>query len=135
MGSEFSSKNTILYDDTVPFVPDVREGVVLKVYDGDTFTIGFYQSYSKIPYRILVRLRGVDTPEMEGVDIRKMVRARAAQRFLSSVILGKRVQLTDVSMEKYGRLLAVVHCDGVNVNRLMVDEHYAVVYDGKRKVV
>lgn len=135
MGSEFSSKNTILYDDTVPFVPDVREGVVLKVYDGDTFTIGFYQSYSKIPYRILVRLRGVDTPEMEGVDIRKMVRARAAQRFLSSVILGKRVQLTDVSMEKYGRLLAVVHCDDVNVNQLMVDEHYAVVYDGKRKVV
>lgn len=135
MGSEFSSKNTILYDDTVPFVPDVREGMVLKVYDGDTFTIGFYQSYSKIPYRILVRLRGVDTPEMEGVDIRKMVRARAAQRFLSSVILGKRVQLTDVSMEKYGRLLAVVHCDDVNVNQLMVDEHYAVVYDGKRKVV
>lgn len=135
MGSEFSSKNTILYDDTVPFVPDVKEGMVVKVYDGDTFTIGFYQSYSKIPYRILVRLRGIDTPEMEGVDIRKMVRARAAQRFLSSVVLGKRVQLTNVSMEKYGRLLADVHCDGVYVNQLMVDEHYAVVYDGKRKVV
>jgi endonuclease YncB( thermonuclease family) len=135
MGSEFSSKNTILYDDTVPFVPDVKEGMVVKVYDGDTFTIGFYQSYSKIPYRILVRLRGIDTPEMEGVDIRKMVRARAAQRFLSSAILGKRVQLTNVSMEKYGRLLADVHCDGVYVNQLMVDEHYAVVYDGKRKVL
>jgi micrococcal nuclease len=135
MGSEFSSKNTILYDDTVPFVPDVKEGMVVKVYDGDTFTIGFYQSYSKIPYRILVRLRGIDTPEMEGVDIRKMVRARAAQRFLSSVILGKRVQLTNVAMEKYGRLLADVHCDGVYVNQLMVDEHYAVVYDGKRKVL
>lgn len=134
MGSEFSKKKSILYDETVPFVPDVSEGVVLKVYDGDTFTIGFYQSYSKIPYRILVRMKGIDTPELKDNDIRKMARARSAQKFLSSVILGKTVQLTDVSMEKYGRLLSQVYCEGVHVNQLMMDEHYAVAYDGKRKL-
>lgn len=133
MGSEFSTKNTILYDETIPFVPDVAEGVVLKVYDGDTFTIGFYQSYSKIPYRILVRLRGIDTPELKGEDVRKMAKARAAQRFLSSLILGRVVQLKNVSMEKYGRLLSDVYSDGVHVNQLLVDEHYAVSY--KRKLV
>ena len=134
MGSRFSRKNSILYDETVPFVPDVNEGEVIKVYDGDTFTIGFYQSYSKVPYRIRVRLRGLDTPELNGGDLRKMVRARAAQKFLFAQIFGKVVQLTNVSLEKYGRLLADVYCDGVYVNQLMLDEHYAISYDGKEKI-
>lgn len=133
MGSKFSTKNSILYDETVPFVPEVKEGVVLRVYDGDTFTLGFYQSYSKIPYRISVRMRGIDTPEIKGADLRKMARARSAQKFLFSQIYGKTVQLTDVSMEKYGRLLANVYCDGVCINQLMLDQHYAVSYDGKLK--
>ena len=134
MGSKFSSKNSILYDETVPFVPDVKEGKVIKVYDGDTFTLGFYQSYSEVPYRIRIRLRGLDTPELNGGDLRKMVRARAAQRFLFSQIFGKTVQLTNVSMEKYGRLLADVYCDGVFINQLMLDEHYAVSYNDKGKI-
>lgn len=135
MGSKFSTKNSILYDETVPFVPEVREGEVLKVYDGDTFTLGFYQSYSKIPYRIRVRMRGIDTPEMKSGDLRKMARARSAQKFLFSQIYGKTVQLTDVSMEKYGRLLANVYCDGVCINQLMLDQHYAVSYNGKLKSI
>lgn len=125
----------ILYDDTTPFIPDVKEGYVIKVYDGDTFTLGFFQSYSDIPYRILVRLKGVDTPEMTDKDIRKMARARSAQAFLSSLILGRFVTLKNVSMEKYGRLLCDVYCDGLHINQEMVARHFAVEYDGKQKLI
>jgi endonuclease YncB( thermonuclease family) len=43
------------------------------------------------------------------------------------------VTLTNVSLEKYGRLLANVHCDGVHMNKLMIDNNYAVAYDGGHK--
>ena len=60
-------------------------------------------------------------------------KAKQAQTFLSSQILGKQVTLTDVALEKYGRLLANVHCDGIHINKLMIDNHYAVSYDGGHK--
>ena len=38
-------------------------------------------------------------------------------------------------MEKYGRLLATVICDGVNVNTWMLENKYAVSYDGGTKII
>lgn len=48
----------------LPYIPPIKEGKVLKVYDGDTITIA-----SKIEdkfYKFSVRIRGVDCPEFRG---------------------------------------------------------------------
>ena len=127
MNSTFYS---IDYNDTVPFVPNVQTAQVIKVYDGDTFTIGFFQPYSEKPFRMSVRLSGIDTPEMKG---RLKIKAKAAQEFLSSQIMGKVVELSNISMEKYGRLLADVHCGGIHINKLMMDDGFAVSYNGGAK--
>lgn len=133
MGSNYSSSQKIVYADTVPFVPNISEGYVVKVYDGDTFTVAFFMYGSKVPYRISVRLRGINAPEMLGGTPRKRVKAREAQIFLHSVIFNRTVSLKNLSFEKYGRLLADVFCDGVNINQLMLDNCYAKSYDGKKE--
>lgn len=57
---------TINYVDTIPFVPPITSGKVIKVYDGDTITIASKLPYDHSPiYRFSVRLLGIDSPEMD----------------------------------------------------------------------
>ena len=45
-----------------PFVPPISEGMVVKVYDGDTITIVSQLPYPSSPYyRFSVRLNGIDS--------------------------------------------------------------------------
>ena len=127
------SLNEIEYSDTVEFLPNISEGKVVKVYDGDTITIGFYMMGNEIPYRMPVRLLGIDTPEMRDKNVETKARAKVAQQFLSSQVLGKIVQLRNLGKEKYGRLLADVYCDDVHINQLMIDTGNAVAYFGGTK--
>ncbi len=129
----------VKYAETVPFVPPVKQGVVIKVYDGDTITIA-----SRLPiipietqpiYRFSVRLNGIDTPEIKGKDDDEKQCAQRAKEYVSKMVMGKLVTLEDVQLEKYGRLLATVLTEtGENLNELMVNCRYAVKYDGGTKV-
>ena len=121
------------WDTTVTYVPDVKEGKVIKVYDGDTITIATFVPGSRKFYRFSVRLNGIDTPEMKSKNIDEKLLARKAQSVLSDKLLGKVVNLKDVSMEKYGRLLATVVYNDVDINQWMIDEGHAVKYDGGTK--
>lgn len=123
----------IKYEDTVEYILHISDAKVIKVYDGDTITVGFYHGDSEKPYRASVRLYGIDTPEMKGKTPEEKASAKLAQQFLSSQILGKIVTLTNISKEKYGRLLADVYCNEVHINQLMVDNGHAVSYFGGTK--
>lgn len=133
------SVSDIDFKDTVPFVPPVHGGYVVKVYDGDTITIA-----TKLPiipvdqqpvYRFSVRLNGIDTPEMKGSDDEEKECARRAKEFMIENVMNKQVKLEDVQLEKYGRLLAtVISPDNKNMNELMVQKRYAVKYDGGTKI-
>ena len=53
------------WDDTIPFVPPVTEGICIKAYDGDTITIAAKLPYPESPlYRFQVRLNGIDCPDV-----------------------------------------------------------------------
>ena len=126
------------YSDTVPFVPPVKEGFIVKVYDGDTITLAARLPIVPIEeqpiYRFSVRLNGIDTPEIKGKDYDEKEAAKRARDFLSSHVMNKMVTLEDVKLEKYGRLLATVISDsGKNMNQLMVKKRHAVAYDGGTK--
>ena len=124
----------VMWKTTVPFVPPVKQGTVIKVYDGDTITIAAKLPYKASPlYRFSVRLNGIDTPELKTnnpVEKRVAILARDA---LAEKILNKKITLTDVKTEKYGRILAVVHCNGLNMNEWLIQERFAVEYDGGTK--
>jgi len=129
----FTNLNT-QWKDTVPFVAPVKEAVCIKVYDGDTITVASRLPWDESPlYRFSVRLNGIDTPEIKGQNEPEKRIAEKARDALREKILNKKVSLKNVTTEKYGRLLADVHCEGVHLNKWMIDKRFAVAYDGGTK--
>lgn len=123
------------WDDTKHFIPPIERGVVIKVYDGDTITIA-----SKLPYdtselfRFQIRLAGIDCPEMKSQDENEKECAQIAKQVLSELVLHKMVTLSNIETEKYGRILATVYLDDVNINDLLLKKRLAVSYDGGKKM-
>ncbi|MDJ0809711.1 MAG: thermonuclease family protein [Desulfobacterales bacterium] len=97
---------------------------VVRVYDGDTLLLA--EAGGR---RRLVRLVGIDAPETSKTKGEAgqpfSVRAR---RHLTDRILERCVQLDAHGDDRYGRLLAVIHLEGTNINlemvRLGLAEHY-----------
>ena len=62
--------SSVTWKDTIPFVPPVTKGKVIKVYDGDTITIAtklpFANESKDTIWRFSVRLDGIDCPEIKG---------------------------------------------------------------------
>ena len=119
------------------FIPPLKTGKVIKVYDGDTITIasrvpGLYNSPI---YKFSVRLNGIDTPEMKGKNEEEKEIAVKARDALSERIMGKEVRLENVQTEKYGRLLCDVYLGNSHLNKWMIDERYALKYDGGTKII
>lgn len=130
----------ITYADTIPFIPPITCGKVVKIYDGDTITIA-----SKLPgldpdnwYRFSVRLAGIDCPEMKSKSDSEKETAQLAKEFVVDSIMCKVVRLENVVMEKYGRLLARLFYTNdsgqeVCLNDQLVEQRLAVAYDGGTK--
>jgi micrococcal nuclease len=129
----------IKWEDTTEFTFPIKGGRVIKVYDGDTITIASKLPYYESPlYRLSVRLNGIDTPEIKGKTDDEKNAAKKARDALSALILNKYVSLQNIQSEKYGRILADVYLGNVlnatHVNKWMIDNRYAVSYEGKTKV-
>ena len=125
----------ITWEDTVPFVPPITYGEVIKVYDGDTITIATTLSHVPLSplYRFSVRLAGIDSPEIKGKTEREMTMAQEAKKALEALILHRVVTLKNTTIEKYGRILADVYIDGIHVNKWLLEKNYARAYSGGTK--
>ena len=133
--NEMEYLDKITYENTTPFIPPITTGKVVKVYDGDTFTLAAKLPNTSGPvYRFTVRLNGIDTPEIKGKTATEKELAKRARDALSAVIMNKIVVLKNVTTEKYGRLLAEVYVDETFcVNEYMITNKFAVKYDGGTK--
>jgi micrococcal nuclease len=126
----------IKWEDTVEFTFPIKGGKVIKVYDADTITIASKLPYDESPlYRLSVRLNGIDTPEIKGKGIsdEEKESAKLARDFVYNLVFNKYVRLENIESEKYGRILADVYIDNINLNELLIKERYAVKYDGGTK--
>ena len=109
---------------------------VTRVVDGDTIDVDLDLGFDII-YKCRVRLYGIDTPESRTRNKDEKVRGKLAAKFLQDAISnGENVilqtQLKD-SKGKFGRVLASVLVDGININQQMVTNHLAVRYEGQSK--
>jgi len=131
---EIQKIRIIKWEETTAFVPPIAGGQVIKVYDGDSITIaGYLPMYNSPLFRFSVRLNGIDTAEIKGKSEDEITAAKQARDALSKLILHKEIILKNVGTEKYGRVLADVYLDDLCVNDWLINECYAVKYDGGTK--
>ncbi|MDR1611739.1 MAG: thermonuclease family protein [Planctomycetota bacterium] len=93
-------------------------GLCVSVADGDTITV-----LSADDWQVRVRLYGIDAPE------RKQPYGTVARRSVAAICYGKTVGITELDVDRYGRVVALVEVDGVLVNRALVDNGMAWVYE------
>ena len=99
---------------------------IKDVYDGDTVTavvdLGFLH-YQEMK----LRLYGIDTPELRGPEREQGLVVRD---ILREKILDKEVEIHSYKDKqgKYGRYLATIILDGLDVNQWLVDNGHANVY-------
>ncbi len=84
-------------------------GKVVKIADGDTFTILLNNHQKK-----RIRLHGVDCPE-KGQDF-----GNVAKEYISNLIAGKSVTVVPTKKDRYGRTVAIVKVDTTNVNESLL---------------
>ena len=94
-------------------------GTVTKVTDGDTLDVTTSEGET-----ITVRLALIDAPETNesGFD--------EARNFMTEQCLDKNAEVDPDNNQglTYGRIVAVVYCEGVNVNEAILDNGFADVY-------
>lgn len=126
----------LTYADCEPFLPlqDGDQATVVKVYDGDSLTLGWTNSERK-NVRLSCRLRGIDTPELRGSsEHEKRLAIRARDRLFSKV-MGMVVTIRFPGKDKYGRLLANLETDDCAslAEYMLEDRQVCRPYQGGRR--
>lgn len=108
------------------FNPYYYNAKVLDVYDGDTITVDVDFGFS-IRMEMRIRLWGIDTPEIRG---KERSNGLISRDYLREMILGKDIILETIkdSKGKYGRILGIIHFNGLNVNEHLINEGLAKKY-------
>jgi len=115
--------------------PDLLPGPVpaevVEVVDGDTLRVRA-QVWIDLELETLVRLRGIDTPELRGKCEAEKAQARAAKDALARLAADGPVALTQVEYEKYaGRVLAdIAGSSGQDLAQAMIAAGHARAYAG-----
>jgi endonuclease YncB( thermonuclease family) len=125
--------DNITEEQTRLFIPTPGLAKVLAVYDGDTITVA--KCIDTIWYRFVVRVRGIDTPEVATKNLIEKQHGLRARDYLEQWLQNQIVELTNVAPDKYGgRFVATVTCNQSNVAHVMINKGLAVAYDGKKKM-
>jgi len=98
-------------------VSDGLSGEVVKIADGDTFTL-----LTRSKEQVKVRLAEIDTPERGQPYYQK------AKDALADKVFQQIVQIEVVDTDRYGRTIGKVYLNGTYVNARMVAEGHAWVY-------
>ncbi len=94
----------------------VQHAVVKSVYDGDTLTLADGTK---------VRLRHVNTPELKPGE----TYAAEARDLVTGLVLGREVEVIgEGERDRYGRLMASIRIDGVDVATRLVESGLAHVF-------
>ncbi len=89
-----------------------------RCYDGDTCTSTEGEK---------IRLACIDTPELRGKRA-DPIPAKAARDYLNGLVAGEEVSIRRITKDRYGRTVAELSKDGVNIQERLVDKSFASVY-------
>ncbi len=95
--------------------PEVQ---IARCYDGDTCTSTTGEK---------IRLACIDTPELQGRNA-DPIPAKAARDYLRGYLKGKTITIRRIDTDRYGRTVAELFADDVNVQQQLVATGHAEIY-------
>ena len=111
---------------------------ITKVVDGDTIDanidLGFDISFTK-----RIRLAGIDSPESRTTNLKEKALGLESKEWLKKTLEDAKDILIKTekpdSTEKYGRIIGhlFINDQETSLNNQMIDEGYALPYDGGKK--
>lgn len=110
-----------------------------KVVDGDTVEIDLDLGFNVILSSQRVRMAGIDTPESRTTNKEEKERGMLSKKKLAEKLpVGSWQKIQTLKSEniddKFGRILGVfIMEDGNSLNQWMIDNNYAVLYQGENK--
>ena len=119
---------------------DFTTAKVLKVYDGDSLTIGALYNNQLVKFN--VRIFGIDCDEMKGGTTVTRKNAKLAKMFVEHMVLNKIITINVLNnktyegknmKEKFGRLLSIITIDNKNVADELIHYGLARKYFGEKK--
>ena len=93
--------------------------IIEKCYDGDTCTT---KNGEKI------RLACIDAQEIKGKNS-EPVKAKQSKELLNNLFLNKKVFIKRITTDRYGRTVAELFIDDINIQKLLVNKGLAKVYE------
>ena len=108
----------------------------VHAYDGDTVHVVFKMPSSNDCYKWVIRIMGIDTPEIKSKNKYEKQLAVKARDFLRELILDKFIIIECLDFDKYGRLLGNLYIEGneKSISNMMIEKGFAKAYDGGTKV-
>ena len=99
--------------------PVFAKTVIIKsCYDGDTCTTTTKEK---------IRLACIDTPELKG-NRADPIPAKAARDYLNGLVAGEEVAIRRITKDRYGRTVAEISMDEVNIQQRLVEKGLARIY-------
>jgi endonuclease YncB( thermonuclease family) len=110
------------------------EAILISVIDGDTLLVEA-KPWPQHSVTVLVRIRGIDAPELKAKCADARRNAERAKERLTALAHG-RIRLTNISGDKYfGRVIADVTVeDAENLGALLLAQGLVSAYDGGRRI-
>lgn len=95
---------------------ETMKGTIDSVIDGDLITI---TSKGK---EVEIRLFGIDAPE------KTQAFGQSAKNFTGAMASGKEIRVEPISKDQYGKTVAMVFVNGINLNEQIISQGFGWVY-------
>jgi len=107
----------------------------IKNYDGDSITFDIPEAPSIVGKNMVVRLRGIDTPELRKSRCsEEMQKAYRAKNLVNALLSKARtINLHRIGRGKYFRILADVEFDGKDLAAILLEKELAIPYSGGKR--
>lgn len=100
---------------------------IINVVDGDTIDANVDLGFN-VFFKVRLRLNGIDTPELRDSNPElKALGFKAKQRVIE-LIKDRMVVIESRKVDKYGRYLADVYLNSININQQLISEGLAVPF-------
>jgi endonuclease YncB( thermonuclease family) len=133
---DFDVKKTLFGARRTTPVKESFEATYVSNYDADTVTVNIKDVPKVFGQHIAVRIKHVDSPEINSLDPCARKVAYAGKEAVGTLLsTAKSIKLVEVERDKYFRLLAeVIVNDSVILHDFILENNYAVSYEGDAKL-